>query len=68
MIRHIVAALLACLGLGIALPAVAESPPELADRFDCATCHTERLREFRRRGAVARATLWVVLLAPWADR
>jgi predicted CXXCH cytochrome family protein len=52
MIRQIVTVLFACLGLGIALPVVAESPPEVADQFDCATCHTERLREFRRRGAV----------------
>ena len=34
-----------------ALPALAELESEVADQFECAACHTERLREFRRRSA-----------------
>lgn len=37
--------------LSTAVPAGAETGPEIAEQFDCAACHTERLREFRRRGA-----------------
>ena len=51
MIRHIAALLAAGLALCAALPAAADTGPEVADQFDCAACHTERLREFRRRGA-----------------
>ncbi len=53
MTRLLAKVLFACLGLCTTLPAVAEMQPEVAEQFDCATCHTERLREFRRRSAVA---------------
>ena len=45
------ALLIGSLGFWMALPASAELGPEVADQFECAACHTERLREFRRRGA-----------------
>jgi hypothetical protein len=51
MRRCISILLFAGLALSAALAAAAELGPEVADQFDCATCHTERLREFRRRGA-----------------
>lgn len=35
----------------MARPAVAEMEPEVADQFECAACHVERLREFRRGNA-----------------
>lgn len=52
MIRRLVPLLFGCFGLCAAWPALAEIQPELAEQFDCAACHTERLREYRRRGAV----------------
>jgi hypothetical protein len=51
MTGRIAALLFAGLGLCAGLPAAAETGPEVADQFDCAACHAERLREFRRRGA-----------------
>ena len=36
--------------LCVNMPSSAEVGPEAAEQFDCAACHTERLREFRRRG------------------
>ena len=42
-----VVALLLCVSPAIS----ADLGPEVAEQFDCAACHTERLREFRRRGA-----------------
>lgn len=42
---------LAALVLCITPIAAAEVGPEVAEQFDCDACHTERLREFRRRGA-----------------
>ena len=50
MTRGVVNLFFAGLLLSAALPAAAEVGPEAADQFDCAACHTERLREFRRRG------------------
>lgn len=53
MIRLLATLLFGCFGLCTILPAIAETQPEVAEQFDCASCHTERLREFRRRGAVS---------------
>ncbi len=53
MIRRVATLLFGCIGLFAVSPAATELPPEPAEQFECATCHTERLREFRRRGAVA---------------
>ena len=51
MSRWIGLLLFGCVAFCTVSPAVAEPGPEVADQFDCAACHTERLREFRRRGA-----------------
>jgi predicted CXXCH cytochrome family protein len=53
MTGRIAALLFGGIALCITLPVIAETEPEVAEQFDCATCHTERLREFRRRNAVA---------------
>lgn len=50
MTRWVAAVLVGGFALCPALPAVGEMAPEVAEQFDCAACHTERLREFRRRG------------------
>ncbi|RMF95786.1 MAG: hypothetical protein D6727_09910 [Gammaproteobacteria bacterium] len=49
--------LLLALGAGLLLATAAravdmESLPEFADRFECAHCHTNRLKEFRRKRAL----------------
>lgn len=51
MIRRLVALLAGGLVACTAMPVAAQIGPEVAEQFDCAACHTERLREFRRRGA-----------------
>ncbi len=51
MIRWIARLLGGSLALCGTLLTAAEVGPEVAEQFDCASCHTERLREFRRRGA-----------------
>lgn len=51
MTRWIAAFLLGSAAVCTAPSAVAEMEPETADQFECSACHTERLREFRRRGA-----------------
>ena len=51
MIRWLAVLLFGSLAFCTALPAAAEIGPEVADQFECAACHTERLREFRRRSA-----------------
>lgn len=51
MIRRMATLISAAIALCVVLPAAAETGPEVADQFDCAACHTERLREFRRRGS-----------------
>lgn len=51
MIRRLAALLAGGFVACTTMPAAAQIGPEIAEQFDCAACHTERLREFRRRGA-----------------